>query len=73
MEGHGGCLPRDMLLSNLAAGSIAPMALLRIVHHFNQVQPFLVCPFSRSPAMYTARTQCFPLELACPLSMTLAV
>ena len=40
MEGHGGCLPRDVLLSNLAAGDVAPMALLRIVHHFNQVHPF---------------------------------
>jgi hypothetical protein len=45
MYGHGGCLPRDMLLSNLAAGSIAPMALLRIVHHFNQVQPSSCLPF----------------------------
>ena len=40
MEGHGGYLPRDVLLSNLAAGDVAPMALLRIVHHFNQVHPF---------------------------------
>jgi hypothetical protein len=34
-----------VLLSNLAAGSIAPMALLRIVHHFNQVQTFSCLPF----------------------------
>jgi hypothetical protein len=40
MEGHGGCLPRDVLLSNLAAGDVPPVALLRIVHHFNQVHPF---------------------------------
>ena len=39
MEGHGG-LPRDVLLSNVAAGDVAPMALLRIVHRFNQVHPF---------------------------------
>jgi hypothetical protein len=45
MEGHGGCLPRDVLLSNLAAGSIAPMALLCIVHHFNQVQLLSCVPF----------------------------